>query len=135
MEKLLEESCSPRRMHPLNLAFVGDCVFELFVREKLIGSTDLPVKQMHLLTVKQVCCQAQAADGRLLAEQFSEEEKAIYLRGRNAHAGHLPKNATPADYHAATGLEAVFGYLYLMGRIDRLRELFEMIWNTNRQEA
>ena len=115
-------------MNPLNLAFIGDCVFELFVREKLVCTMDLSVKVLHQQAIRQVCCQAQAEDAQLLMDSFNEEEMAIYLRGRNAHAGHLPKNASPADYHAATALEAVFGYLYLTGQLERLQQFFEKIW-------
>ena len=130
MERFLELPCDPRSMNALNLAFVGDCVFDLFVKEKLVCTMDISVNEIHRSAARQVCCQAQARDAKLLSEIFTEEERSIYLRGRNAHPGHLPKNAAPADYHAATALEAVFGYLYLSGQFDRLRELVEKIWET-----
>ena len=127
MERFFGEACVPERMSALNLAFIGDCVFDLFVREYLVCTLEAPVNTLHRRAVEQVCCGAQAKAAQQLMPCFTEEEKQIYLRGRNAHTAHLPRNATPADYHAATALEAVFGYLYLKGELDRLRFLFTVI--------
>ena len=71
-----------------------------------------------------MCCQALAKALKEMWEDLSEPEQAIALRGRNAHVGHVPKNAEPADYHGATALEALFGWLYLNGEVERVRELF-----------
>lgn len=127
MERFYDAACDPHGMSALNLAFVGDCVFDLFVRERLVCMLEAPVNTLHQRAVEQVCCGAQAKAVQLLLPRFTEAEKAIYLRGRNAHVSHLPKNSTPADYHAATALEAVFGYLYLNGELARLREFFTLI--------
>ena len=127
MDRFYDTPCEPQRMSALNLAFVGDCVFDLFVRERLVCMLDAPVNTLHRRAVEQVCCGAQAKAAQKLLPLFTEEEKTIYLRGRNAHTAHLPKNSTPADYHAATALEAVFGYLYLQGQLSRLREFFSLI--------
>lgn len=124
MERFLDTPCDLKSFSPLTLAFVGDAVFELFVRERLVCRGNCPVNALHHESVRQVCCTAQAADCARLAPLLTEEEAAVLRRGRNAHVGHVPKNASVADYHAATGLEALFGYLYLAGRLSRLRELF-----------
>lgn len=123
MERFLETPCDPSQLSPLTLAFIGDCVFELFVRESLVCRGNCPVKKLHASAVEQVCCSAQSRAMEKLMPILSEKEKGIYLRGRNAHVGHVPKNASTAEYHAATGLEALFGYLYLEGELSRLREI------------
>ena len=82
---------------------------------------------LHKTAVKNVCCQAQAEAIQELLPMLTQEEQAVYKRGRNAHTSRTPKNATSADYHAATGLEALVGYLYLKGDLLRLRELFQKI--------
>ncbi|MCH3972255.1 MAG: ribonuclease III [Oscillospiraceae bacterium] len=124
MERFLDLACDPKTLSPLTLAFVGDGVFELFVREKLVCEANRPVNTLHRCAVRQVCCTAQSADCAVLQPLLTEEETAVLHRGRNAHTNHVPKNASVAEYHAATGLEALFGYLYLQGKLDRLRELF-----------
>lgn len=128
MEKLLEGDQSPKGLSPLTLAFVGDGVYELLVREYLVSQGNCPVKKLHSRKVTLVRCQAQAqALSQVLWPLLTEEEREVVLRGRNAHVGHAPKNAPLADYHGATALEALFGYLYLQGNLDRLRELFRRI--------
>lgn len=124
MERFLGTECDPRQMSPLTLAFIGDGVFEVFVRESLVCKANCPVKKLHNRAVSMVCCKAQAEAARVLFPAMTEEEKEVYLRGRNAHVNHVPKNAEVADYHAATAVEAVFGYLYLKGELSRLRQLF-----------
>lgn len=124
MERFYGENCDPKTIHALNLAFIGDTVFDMFVREKLVCGKEISVRDLHKAAVEMVCCKAQASYAKKVFELFSEEEKQVFLRGRNAHSGHIPKNASPADYHAATAIEAVFGYLYLKGDIERLRFLF-----------
>lgn len=109
------------------LAFVGDAVYSLLVREKL-AAVNRPSGVLHVLSVKYVRAGAQAAAMKELLPLLSETELSVYKRGRNLHAGHSPKNATEAEYHAATGLEALFGYLHLCGETNRLRELFEKAW-------
>ena len=126
MERLFQKECDPDLLSPLTLAFVGDCVFELFVRERLVCEANRPVQQLHRNSVAQVRCDAQARSIDLLMEHLTEKELSIYKRGRNAKAT-PPKNATAADYHKATGLEALFGYLYLKGDIPRLRMLYGKI--------
>ncbi len=126
MERLFNEDCNPKQLSPLTLAFIGDGVFDLFVRERLVCLANSPVKKLHQSAVAQVRCQAQAGFMKQLMSILTEEEIDIFKRGRNAHTS-VPRNAEPADYHAATGFEAMFGYLYLKGDIGRLRQLFSII--------
>lgn len=127
----MENNLDLKTMSPLTLAFLGDGVYELFVRELLVSQGNCPVKKLHGAKVELVRCEFQARVGReVLFPLFTEEEQAVYLRGRNAHVGHVPKNAQVSDYHGATALEAVFGYLYLKGSLDRLREFFTLILET-----
>ena len=127
MERFYNAPCDPDSLSPLTLAFVGDSVYGLFVREQLVCEASRSVKALHRESVKSVCCQAQSACMEKLLPVLTEQEQAVYRRGRNAHTSHTPKNASPADYHAATGFEALFGYLYLKGEIGRLKELFTLI--------
>lgn len=127
MERLYNTECDIKSLSPLTLAFIGDGVFDLFVRERLVCQGNCPVNKLHGHAVQQVCCSAQAKAVEKISDLLTEQESEIFRRGRNAHTNHLPKNASPADYHAATGLECLFGWLYLQGRIDRLRQLFSVI--------
>jgi ribonuclease-3 family protein len=122
MDRLYPQDVNVRTLSPLTLAFVGDGVFELMVREKLACEANRPNGELHKLAVKIVCAEAQAAAMETLLPLLTEDEAAAYRRGRNAHT---PR--TGEDYHRATGLEALFGYLYLTGQIERVRELFGII--------
>ncbi len=122
------EKGNPKMLSPLTLAFVGDAVYGLLVRQKLAG-LDLSPSRLHPASVRLVRAEAQARAAEALFPRLTEEEQGIFKRGRNAHTGGVPKNATVGEYHAATGLEALFGYLYLAGRDDRLTELFREIWD------
>ena len=122
----MQESQSPQGLSPLPLAFVGDGVYELMVREYLVSQGNCPVKKLHSRKVELVRCQAQALS-QVLWPLLTEEERAVAQRGRNAHVGHVPKNAQVADYHGGTALEALFGWLYLKGELARLRELFTKV--------
>lgn len=135
MERFYNADCDPKQQGPLALAFIGDAVFELFVRERLVCRARRPVSELHREAVEQVCARAQAGFVRLLLPILSEEELDILRRGRNAHSNHVPKNAEPADYHAATAFEALFGYLYLCGRTERLRELFGLVCGEKSREG
>ena len=114
-------------LSPLALAFVGDTVYDLFVRETLVCQANRPVKKLHFLAVEKVRAQAQAIFAKEIFDFLTQEEKDVFMRGRNAHTGHIPKNASVEDYHYATALETLFGFLYLSGQIERLRELFSFI--------
>ena len=119
--------CEAEQLSPLTLAFVGDAVYELFVREMLACKANRPAGALHRLAVKRVKASAQSAAAHGLAGYLTEREAAVLRRGRNTHTTHIPKGSNVADYHYATGLEALFGYLYLKGELERLRELFRLI--------
>lgn len=118
---------SPKQLSPLNLAFIGDCVYEMLVRETLVCNANRPVNDLHRESVKFVSAKAQTEAFSKIADALTEEETAQFKRGRNAKVGHSPKSATDAEYHTATGVEALFGYLYLSGQLDRIKELFKII--------
>lgn len=121
--------CDPKRLSPLALAFVGDSVFDLLVREMLVCEANRPANRLHNLAVGRVCAAAQADAARRLRDGgfLTVEELSVLKRGRNAHSNHVPKNASEDDYHYATGLEALFGYLYLAGEQARVRALFSAV--------
>ncbi|MBR4702593.1 MAG: ribonuclease III [Oscillospiraceae bacterium] len=114
-------------MGSLTLAHVGDAVFELMVRLYLLRGGDRSAGDLHRAAVEMVNASAQARDALLLRELLTEEETQVFLRGRNTRVHGVPRNMSVGDYHAATGLEALFGYLYLLGRRDRLSALFDRI--------
>lgn len=108
----------------LGLAHCGDAVFELLVRSYLCASGKATTKNLHRATVQLVCAPAQAARVDRMLPLLTQTELAQYKRGRNAHVHQVPKNATHEQYAKATGLECLFGALYLAGQLDRLNELF-----------
>lgn len=111
----------------LGLAHVGDSVYELLTRTWLCSQGHSSVSELHRLTVAHVNAPAQAeAAGRIL-ELLSEDERAVYRRGKNCKVNSVPHKASIGQYHSATGLEALFGWLYLQGRLDRIKELFDVI--------
>ena len=121
MDRLYPQDIDLHTLSPLALAFVGDGVYSLMVRERLLSQANRPVNDLHRMAVREVRAEAQAAAIDRLLPLLTEEEEAVFKRGRNAHTAR-----SGADYHRATGLEALFGYLYLDGRIDRVRELFNL---------
>lgn len=123
-QRLLGEKCNVENLNPLQLAFIGDVVFEIFTREQLICNIQCSVNKLHKKAVEKVCCQNQSNCSEKLIPILTEEEFEVFRKGKNAHTKNVPKNASVAQYHNATGLEALFGYLYLKGNIERLRELF-----------
>lgn len=128
MDKLQESVISPNELSPLPLAFVGDTVFDLLVRQYLVNKGNCPVKKLHGNAVKIVNAASQSRYlNEILLPELSEKETEVCLRGRNAKVKHVPKNAEPSDYHSATALECLFGYLYLSGNHDRINELFGLI--------
>ena len=109
---------------PLTLAYIGDGIFEMLVREKLVTESNLPNGGLHAKAKEYVSAHGQAALADIIIDGLSEEEAAIYKRGRNSHA--VPsKNAVRAEYVKATGLEALFGYLYLREDLPRIGSLFD----------
>ena len=111
----------------LALAHVGDAVFELMVRTWLASGGKATSGSLHKDTVQIVNARSQAELIRLIEPALSEEERGVFRRGRNTHVNSVPRHMSLADYHAATGFEALFGWLWLKGDKARLNELFEMI--------
>ena len=112
------------RISMLGLAHIGDGVYELLIRTMLCTAGRAAVGELHRLTVAHVKAPAQAKAMEKLLPLLTEEELALYRRGRNAHVHGVPQGASVGEYHAATGLEALFGWLYLQGRLERLNALF-----------
>lgn len=110
----------------LGLAHLGDAVFELMVRVWLCERGEATSKGLHNAAVMYVSAQAQAEAVRKLLPVLSAIESAVFRRGRNTHVRAIPQSATIEEYHAATGLETLFGYLYLRGETQRLNELFNL---------
>ena len=115
-----------RLLSPLVLAFVGDAVQTLFVRTDLVLNTTLQTNELHKLTSEKVKAVSQAKQIDKLLDVFTDEELAIYKRGRNSSPNTIAKNASVAEYKKASGLEAVIGYLYLTGEHDRLNNLLKI---------
>ena len=111
----------------LGLAHIGDGVFELLCRSWLCGHGRLNVTKMHKDTISLVKATAQAKFADAMLPMLTEEELALYRRGKNSHVHAVPKSATPAEYAKATGLEALFGALYLAGKTERINELFKNV--------
>lgn len=111
----------------LGLAHMGDCVFEILCRGYLCAKGGKTVDKLHKDTIHMVKATSQAKFVEKLLPLLTEEELAFYRRGKNSHVHAVPKSATPAEYAKATGLEALFGALYLMGRTERLNELFRAV--------
>ncbi len=124
---------NPNLLSPSVLAFVGDAVYGLYVRKKL-AEVNRPSGELHKLSVKLVNAVAQSCAFKIIEPQLSEQELAVFKRGRNFHTSTTPKSATKGEYHTATGLESLFGYLYLSGQNVRANELFEMIWKNSQHE-
>ena len=114
-------------LSPSVLAFVGDAVYGMLVRTRL-AEVNRSSGDLHSLSVKYVSAVAQAEAFKKIEGALTEKELMIFRRGRNFHTGNTPKSASAGEYHAATGLECLFGYLHLSGDTERIKELFEMIW-------
>ncbi len=112
-----------RGYSPLSLAFMGDSVYEIIIRTYVISQANRPANQLNRMKVKYVNAAAQAAIIDVIMDKLTPEEEDIYKRGRNAKSYTSAKNASINDYRKATGFEALCGYLYLKGQMDRLLEL------------
>ena len=112
-------------MNALTLAYVGDAVHTLYVREKLVKDGDKKIDALHRLCSAEVKAATQAKLAESLFDSMTEQEQSVYLRGRNSSTHHRAKNQTGSDYRKATGFEAVLGYLYLTGQGERLNYILE----------
>ena len=119
----------PTQFSPLALAYIGDGVYELYVRTKVIEEHEnLPAGKLHKVTVQYVKAAAQARSLDALMPILTEDETAVFKRGRNTKLNTVAKNASLTDYRKATGFEAVIGFLYISGENDRLNELMNIAY-------
>ena len=129
MEKIFKEEYNNgqgvRELSSLALAYIGDAVFEMLVRTRVLSWGNAPVNVLHKKARAIVNAKAQSKMYFRIEEYLNDDEKAVFRRGRNAKSHTIPKNADVIDYKHATGLEAVFGHLYLSGKMDRAIELFD----------
>ena len=137
MLSLFHENKTPQEASlysPLALAYLGDGVYELLVRDMLVSKKNQTVNSLHKAARAFVSAKAQSAAVEHLFEYFSETELNIYKRGRNANPQTTPKNTEISQYLRATGLEAVFGFLYLVGDTGRIMELFNIVKNREQKD-
>lgn len=128
MNTIASKQIKPNSLNPISLAFLGDAVYEILVREHLLTlGGNRPPEELHRLAVNYVSARAQTKAMELIAPLLTENELNAFKRGRNAHVSHIPKGASVAQYHTATGFEALFGYLHLTEQTDRLDALFNTI--------
>ena len=123
-----------RGYSPAALAFYGDCAWEILVRRKLLGKGNAPSAKLHKQSVELVRASFQSLAADVIEKLLTEEEADIMRRGRNATGLSVPKSSTPMEYHRATGLEALFGFLFLTGEFERAETLFEVIWNEREKD-
>ena len=126
MDEFSLEEQDIRTYSPLTLAYIGDAIFELVVRTVLVDRKNTQPEKLHKAATKIVKAETQALMIEKLKENLTEEELAVYKRGRNAKAVTRAKNATMSEYRRATGFEALMGYLYLKGEIERMTELIHL---------
>ena len=129
MQELIERTKSESEvntMSPLSWAYIGDCVYELYIRKNLINNTKLKPHGLHVESIKYVKAKAQAEILKNLENELTEKELEIVKRGRNAENHHLPKNATVQEYMYSTAFEALIGYLYLTKQDERLIKLLDL---------
>ena len=125
--RLYNKDIKADTLSPLTLAFTGDAVFSLYIREMLVCEANRPVGQLHKLSVNWVKAEAQSKGMRAILPLLTEKETEVFKRGRNAHTSHTPKNQSGCDYHYATGFEALVGYLYLKDEAERLNLLLNEV--------
>ncbi|MBQ6998234.1 MAG: Mini-ribonuclease 3 [Clostridia bacterium] len=118
----------PEQLSPLTLAFVGDAVYETYIRTRIAKDVNMQVAKLHKIAIKYVSAVAQSKIVRSIEDVFTEEEQSVYKRGRNAHSHTSAKNADIVDYRHATGFEALLGYLYLKKNSARLDEILNMAY-------
>ena len=135
MENYFQMNFTPAQVNAisnLGLAHMGDCVFEILCRGYLCAQGEKTVDRLHRDTIQMVKATSQAKFVEKLLPLLTEEELSYYRRGKNAHVHAVPKSASPAEYAKATGLEALFGALYLLGRTERINELFKTVMENDK---
>ncbi len=125
LEKWGVEKKDPRTYSPVTLAYIGDTIYDLLVRSVIVGEGNASVNIMNKRAASTVKAETQAKVFDSILPSLTPEEADIMRRGRNAHKKTSAKNASISDYHKATGIEALIGYLYITGSIDRIYELLE----------
>ena len=123
---------APDQLHPLALAYIGDTVFDLYVRTALIDGHGIKAGALHAMAKRRVCAAAQARAAEQVLPLLTEAECSVFNRARNAQPHTVPKNAQPGDYALATALEAVLGYLYLLGDEQSLRRVLSAVDNAQK---
>ncbi len=126
MNRILTEH-EVNQYSPLTLAFFGDSVYEKLVRKHIVIEANMPASKLHELKVKKVCAAFQSDALEKILPLLDEKEVAVVKRGRNATGNTVPKSSNAVEYRRATGFEALFGYLDLLGRNDRIEQLFSII--------
>ena len=121
-----KEIADVNMLSPLVWAYVGDSVYEMFIRTYLINNSNAKPHKLHIESIKYVKAKAQAEILMKITDNLTDSEKDIVRRGRNAENHHLPKNADPADYMYSTAFESLIGYLYLSKQDERLKEILNM---------
>ena len=121
--KIEREKEEVNLMSPLTWAYIGDCVYELYVRTKLVNETNLKPHKLHIEAIKYVKAKSQAELLKKIENELTDEEKEIVRRGRNTENHHLPKNSNVQEYMYSTAFEALIGYLYLTKQHSRLKEI------------
>jgi len=131
----MSETKKPSQFSPLVLAYIGDSVYEVYVRNRVVAENpDMPPHKLHKVTTQYVKAHAQSNSMLGIEDKLSQKELAAYKRGRNAKSATVPKNADLTDYRRATGFEALIGYLYLNGEKERLSELMNDAYNSAHDE-
>lgn len=125
----MEKSIDLNKCNALELAYMGDAVLELLTRRRIIGDGGQKISDLNDTAKKYVTAVSQSAAVERLLPHLDEEELRLYKYGRNAKSVHVPKSASAIDYRRATGLECLFGYLYLCGKQERLEALFELAYD------
>ena len=128
--KIEKDEQDINQLSPLTWAYVGDCVFELYIRTKLINETNLKPHELHIKAINYVKAKSQAEMLNNIIDKLNEDEQDIVRRGRNAENHHLPKNANVHEYMYSTAFESLIGYLYLTKKIDRVKEIIEIAIKT-----
>ncbi len=124
--KIVKDEKDINQLSPLTWAYVGDSVFELYIRTKLINETKLKPHELHIKAINYVKAKTQAEMLNKIYEELDEKEKDIVRRGRNAENHHLPKNASVHEYMYSTAFESLIGYLYLTNNTSRVKEIIEL---------
>ena len=126
--KEIHDEIDVKKYSPLAFAYIGDAVFELYVRNRELKKFNTNTSTYHESTVKHVKSEAQSRKYFAIEDKLTQDEIKIFKRGRNAKSNSIPKNADVKEYKTATGFETLLGYLYLKGNFDRLKEIMDMAY-------